>query len=154
MGRSPVFCPQEQTTNREEDGLNDGEIRALCHRFFDAIEQRDIGAVAALYHDDLQFWFNATDKTSTKAEILDAMETGNARHRRRTYNDRIVQTFPGGFVMQYTLNIVQHDGSQTALFPALVALVHDGKILRMDEYIDSGKFSRPLPNTTSKEAAA
>ncbi len=30
-----------------EEG-DDGEIRALCHRFFDAIEQRDIGAVAAL----------------------------------------------------------------------------------------------------------
>ena len=125
--------------------MNDGEIRALCHRFFDAIEQRDIGAVAALYHDDLQFWFNATDKTSTKAENLAAMSAGNSRHRRRTYNDRIVHTFPGGFVMQYTLNIVHHDGEQTALFPCVVALVHDGRILRIDEYIDSGKFRQPSP---------
>ena len=134
--------------------MNDGEIRALCHRFFDAIEARDIGAVAALYHDDLQFWFNATDKTSTKAENLEAMATGNARHRRRTYNDRIVHTFAGGFVMQYTLNIVQHDGTQTALFPCVVALVHDGQILRIDEYIDSGKFSRPLPKAEPKQEAA
>jgi len=136
--------------------LNDGEIRALCHRFFDAIEQRDIGAVAQLYHDDLQFWFNATDKTSTKAEILAAMDAGNARHRRRTYDDRIVHTFASGFVMQYTLNITQHDGTQTALFPALVALVHDDRILRIDEYIDSGKFSQPLarPQPEAKEAAA
>lgn len=135
--------------------MTDGEIRALCHRFFDAIEQRDIGAVAALYHDDLQFWFNATDKTSTKAEILTSMEAGAARHRRRTYNDRIVHTFPGGFVMQYTLNIVQHDGTRTALYPAVVALVHDGRLLRIDEYIDSGKFTRPLPtaSTPSPEAA-
>lgn len=133
--------------------MTDGEIRALCHSFFDAIEQRDIGAVAALYHDDLQFWFNATDKTSTKAEILEAMDTGNARHRRRTYNDRIVHTFASGFVMQYTLIIVQHDGTQTALFPALVALVHDGKILRIDEYIDSGKFSRPLAAPEPAKAA-
>jgi len=134
--------------------LNDGEIRALCHRFFDAIEQRDAAAVAALYHDDLQFWFNATDKTSTKAENLAAMDAGNSRHRRRTYNDRIVHTFAGGFVMQYTLNIVQHDGTQTALYPALVALVHDGRILRIDEYIDSGKFTRPLPKADpAKEAA-
>lgn len=134
--------------------MNDGEIRALCHRFFDAIEQRDVGGVAALYHDDLQFWFNATGKTSTKAENLEAMAAGNARHRRRTYNDRIVHTFPGGFVMQYTLNIVQHDGAQTALYPAVVALVHDGRILRIDEYIDSGKFTRPLPQSQPAAAAA
>ena len=133
--------------------MTDGEIRALCHRFFDAIEQRDLVAVAGLYHDDLQFWFNATDKTSTKAENLAAMEAGNPRHRRRTYNDRIVHTFPGGFVMQYTLNITHHDGTQTALFPALVALVHDGKILRIDEYIDSGKFSRPLSTPEPAKAA-
>lgn len=124
--------------------MNDGEIRALCHRFFDAIEQRDVGAVADLYHDDLQFWFNVTDKTSTKAENLAAMSEGNKRHRRRAYNDRIVHTFPGGFVMQYTLNIVHHDGAQTALFPYLVALCEGGRILRIDEYIDSGKFRQPL----------
>lgn len=134
--------------------MNDGEIRALCHRFFDAIEARDAGAVAALYHDDLQFWFNASGKTSTKAESLAAMTAGNARHRRRTYNDRIVHVFPGGFVMQYTLNITHHDGAQTALFPCVVALCHDGKILRLDEYIDSGKFRQPLPAAAPQPAEA
>ncbi|MDZ4371273.1 MAG: nuclear transport factor 2 family protein [Phenylobacterium sp.] len=128
--------------------MTGGAIRALCHRFFDAIEQRDMGAVAALYHDDLAFWFNATGKTSGKTEMLAAMAAGAARHRRRTYNDRIVHTFPGGFVMQYTLNIVHHDGEQTALFPCVVALCQDGQILRMDEYIDSGKFKQPLPART------
>ena len=125
--------------------MNDGELRALCHRFFDAIESRDVETVASLYHEDLQFWFNATDKTSTKAENLAAMTAGYARHRRRTYNDRIVHTFAGGFVMQYTLNIVQLDGSKSVLFPCLVALCEGGQILRIDEYIDSGKFSQPLP---------
>jgi ketosteroid isomerase-like protein len=123
--------------------MNDGETHALCHRFFDAIEQRDLGAVAGLYHEDLRFWFNVTDATSTKAENLKAMAEGNPRHRRRTYDDRIVHTFPGGFVMQYTLNIVHHDGARTALFPCLVALCEGGRILRIDEYIDSGKFRRP-----------
>jgi ketosteroid isomerase-like protein len=125
--------------------MNDGELRALCHRFFDAIEARDVGTVASLYHEDLQFWFNATDKTSTKAENIAVMLAGYARHRRRTYNDRIVHTFPGGFVMQYTLNIVQLDGQKSALLPCVVALCEGGQILRIDEYIDSGKFTQPLP---------
>ena len=125
--------------------MTDGELRALCHRFFDAIEARDTETMASLYHDDLQFWFNATGRTSTKAENLAAASAGNARHRRRTYNDRIVHTFANGFVMQYTLNIVQHSGEESVLYPCVVVLCHDGQILRIDEYIDSGKFSQPLP---------
>lgn len=132
--------------------MTDGQLRTLCRRFFDAIEARDTVTLAELYHDDLEFWFNATGNTSTKAEVLAAGAAGNARHRRRTYNDRIINTFAGGFVMQYTLNIKQHDGSVTALFPCVVALCHDGKILRIDEYIDSGKFSRPLVQPVQEAA--
>jgi hypothetical protein len=134
--------------------MTDGELRALCHRFFDAIEAREMSTLADIYHDDMAFWFNATGKTSTKAEVLAAADAGAARHRRRTYNDRIVHTFPGGFLMQYTLNITQHDGALTALYPCVVALCHDGKILRIDEYIDSGKFSRPLPVAAAEPARA
>ena len=123
--------------------MTDSEIRALCHRFFDALETGDLDTVADLYRDDLAFWFNVTDKTSTKAENLKALSAGKAVHRERRYNDRIVNTFRDGFVMQYTVNISHHDGRETALFPCVVVLCRDGKITRMDEYIDSGKFTTP-----------
>jgi ketosteroid isomerase-like protein len=126
--------------------MTDSEIRALCHRFFDALETKDHATVAALYRDDLAFWFNVTDKTSTKAENLAALEAGAAIHKSRSYNERIVNTFRGGFVMQYTVTIEQHDGRKLALFPCVVAHCRDGQITRMDEYIDSGKFTRaPRP---------
>jgi ketosteroid isomerase-like protein len=121
--------------------VTDSEIRALCHRFFDALETGDIDTVAELYRDDLVFWFNVTDKTSTKAENLKAVAAGKAVHRHRRYNDRIVNTFRDGFVMQYTVNITHHDGRETALIPCVVVLCRDGKITRMDEYIDSSKFA-------------
>jgi ketosteroid isomerase-like protein len=124
--------------------VTDSEIRALCHRFFDALETRDVETIAELYRDDLAFWFNVTDQTSSKAENLAALTAGYARHRQRSYNDRIVNTFRGGFVMQYTLNISHHDGRETALYPCVVALCRDGKITRMDEYIDSAKFTAPV----------
>jgi ketosteroid isomerase-like protein len=123
--------------------MTDSEIRALCHRFFDALESRDVETIADLYRDDLAFWFNVTDQTSTKQENLAALSAGYARHRHRRYNDRIVNTFRDGFVMQYTVNISHHDGRETALFPCVVVLCRDGKITRMDEYIDSGKFAAP-----------
>jgi ketosteroid isomerase-like protein len=123
--------------------MTDSEIRALCHRFFDALEGRDFDTVAEIYRDDLAFWFNVTDKTSSKAENLAALTAGATVHASRIYNDRIINTFPGGFVMQYTINITTHEGRKTALFPCVVVRCRDGKITRMDEYIDSGKFTRP-----------
>jgi ketosteroid isomerase-like protein len=134
--------------------VDDGQIRELAHRFFDAIEARDLKTMAALYDDGLQFWFNATDRTSSKAENLAAVEAGNPRHRRRLYNERIINTFDGGFVMQYTLNITQHSGAKTTLFPCVVVLCKDGRITRIDEYIDSGKFFAPLRAAEAKAEAA
>lgn len=126
--------------------MTDSEIRALCHRFFDALEAKDHATVAELYRDDLAFWFNVTDKTSTKAENLAALEAGAKIHAVRSYDERIVNTFRGGFVMQYTVTITDHDGGRFALFPCVVAHCRDGRITRMDEYIDSGKFPRrPKP---------
>lgn len=126
------------------------DIRALCHRFFDALEAGDLDTLGALYDDRLGFWFNATGKTSTKTESLDAIRAGKSRHKQRRYNDRVIQVFDGGFVMQYTLNIEHHDGAKTTLYPAVVALCRDGRIFRMDEYIDSGKFKTPLPAKETK----
>jgi ketosteroid isomerase-like protein len=123
--------------------MTDTELRALCHRFFDALETKDHATVAQLYRDDLAFWFNVTDKTSSKAENLAALEAGAKIHAGRTYDERIVNTFRNGFVMQYTVTITQHDGRKTALFPCVVARCRDGQIVAMDEYMDSGKWARP-----------
>ncbi|BCW87564.1 hypothetical protein sos41_06940 [Alphaproteobacteria bacterium SO-S41] len=125
--------------------MDDGETRALVHRFFDAIERRDVDEVAKIYAPGMAFWFNVTGRETTAADNLATMSEGYKRHRRRTYNDRIVRTFEGGFVVQYTLNIVQHDGRTSSLWACLVGLCRDGRITRLDEYLDSSKFSQPLP---------
>jgi ketosteroid isomerase-like protein len=120
--------------------MTDTEIRALAHRFFDALETRNLETVAALCRDDLAFWFNVTDRTASKAEVLAAQTSPMALQSRRSYDERQINTFRGGFVMQYTLVITGADGPRTALFPCVVAHCRDGLITRMDEYIDSGKF--------------
>jgi len=121
--------------------MNDTELRALCHRFFDAIERRDFEAVAALYAPEFRLWFNGTGKEIGREENLTALRDGAALHRRRTYDDRTINTFDGGFVIQYTLHGVQHSGHEGALWICIVGRCRDGKITRIDEYMDSGKFA-------------
>jgi ketosteroid isomerase-like protein len=76
--------------------------RRLCHALFDALEQGDMAAVDALYAPEMTMWFNATGQESSRADNLAALTTGKGLHRRRLYNDRIVDTFDDGFVIHYT----------------------------------------------------
>ena len=114
--------------------------RALCHRLFDAIEQGDLATVEECYAADMTMWFNVTGATSTREENLAALTSGTGLHRRRLYNDRRISTFSDGFVVQYTTHVVAHNGATHALSACLVAEVHDGKITKLMEYLDSGKF--------------
>jgi ketosteroid isomerase-like protein len=118
----------------------DTEHRQLCHALFDAIEQGDIAAVEACYAPEMTMWFNGTGRESSRADNLEALRKGTDLHRRRLYNDRVIDTFDDGFVVQYTCNVVTHSGARAAVSACLVAEVHDGKIVKLFEYLDTGKF--------------
>jgi ketosteroid isomerase-like protein len=120
----------------------DTEHRRLCHTLFDAIERGDIDAVDDCYAPDMTLWFNVTGKEISREENLDALAKGRDLHRRRTYDDRVVSTFDDGFVVQYTVNVVAHSGAKVPLSACLVAEVRDGRITKLFEYLDSGKFGR------------
>ncbi len=138
-----IKCGKLPGQHREED-LQDTELREICHQFFDALESRDVDTIARLYAGDMEFWINITGEAKTKDKSLAATRDGYARHRRRTYCDRRVNTFDCGFIAQYSLNIVRHDGEKSAFWACIIAQCRDGKIARMEEYIDSGKFA-PQP---------
>ena len=125
---------------REGGFMTDSELRALCHRFLDAIERADFDTVEALYAPDFKLWFNATGAEISRDENLKVLREGAALHRRRTYDDRTINTFATGFVVQYSVNVVAHDGRRTSLWACGVALCRDGQITRLDEYLDSGEF--------------
>lgn len=121
--------------------MTDGEIRALCNRFFDAYENRRVDLLAEIYADDCVVWHNVFRREQSGRENLAALPAGYTLQRRRTYDDRVIHTFEGGFVIQYTLHGVQHDGHRGALWICIVGLCRDGRITRIDEYMDSGKFA-------------
>lgn len=114
--------------------------RSLCHALFDALEAGDVEAVGECYAPDMTMWFNVTGQTITREENLEAVDTGRGLHRRRLYNDRTIHTFDDGFLAQYTTLVVTHSGRNVALPACLVGEVRDGKITKLYEYLDSGKF--------------
>jgi len=124
-------------------GRVDTEHRALCHALFDAIEREDPEGMARCYAPGMTLWFNVSGEEVSGEDTIAAQAAGRRIQRRRTYDDRIVNTFDDGFVVQYTLTVVLHDGSRRSLSACTVAEVHDGLIVKLSEYLDSGKFGTP-----------
>lgn len=121
--------------------MSEAEIRTLCHRFFDAYQDRRIEELAEIYAPDCIVWHNVFGRETTGAENLAALPKSYAGQRRRSYDDRQIDTFEGGFVIRYTLAGVQHDGQRGALWICIVGRCRDGKITRIDEYMDTSKFA-------------
>ena len=121
--------------------MNEYEIREICEQFFDAYENKRDDILDKLYSDDCIIWHNVFGKDTTREDNLAAMRVDKGQ-RRRTYNDRTINTFADGFVIQYTLNGVMHDGHVgPGLSICIVGRVSNGRITRIDEYIDSSKFA-------------
>jgi len=116
-------------------------MRRLVNRFFDALEAGDIQTVADCYAPDMTMWVNLTGETSAREDNLRVLTEGKGLHRRRTYNDRNINTFDDGFVVQYSCNVTAHNGTNVTLSSCLVGQVWEGKIVKLYEYMDSSKFT-------------
>jgi hypothetical protein len=99
-----------------------------------------VAGVDACYAENMTMWFNVTGTTTTREENLEAITKGADLNRRRSYNDRQIRTFADGFVAQYSCDVVAKNGAKRNLSACLVAEVRHGKITKLMEYIDSGKF--------------
>jgi ketosteroid isomerase-like protein len=118
----------------------DTALRKLCNDFFDALESGDAEAVGAFYAPDMTMWVNTSGETMTREQNLKVLADGAGLHRRRLYNDRNINTFHDGFVVQYTCEVTAKNGAKVPLSSCLVAKVWDGKIVHLDEYMDLGRF--------------
>lgn len=113
------------------------EIQALADRFFAAIEAGDIEAVSDCYADDAVIWHNDDKLETDKAANLKVLSRFISFAPKRTYADRRVIVFDRGFVQQHVLIAERADGGRVELPACLVCQVADGRITRLDEYLDS-----------------
>jgi len=117
--------------------MDEAAVRAFAKRFFDAIEKGDIETVRDCYTPDIGVWHNFDDKVQNRDENLATLAGMVERISDRTYADRRLDVFPGGFVQQHVLWGTRKDGKRVSLPAAIICRMHDGKISRIDEYIDS-----------------
>ena len=118
------------------------KIRALATRFFDAIENGDIGTIKNTYAESAVVWHNTDGAESSREENLRVLEGFIAAVPKRRYMRRRLEVFEGGFVQQHLLEGTLADGRKVSLSACIVCEVRDGRITRLDEYFDSAALAR------------
>jgi ketosteroid isomerase-like protein len=123
--------------NTDASAPSAAESLAVAERFFAAIEAGDINAIYETYAPDAVIWHNFDNVEQTRDENVRMLgwsvkHLGNMRYTdvRRTATDT-------GFAQQHVLRAINPKGVEIEVPAALFVSVRDGRITRLDEYLDS-----------------
>ena len=110
----------------------------VADRLFKAIERGDVDAMRDIYSPDCKIWHNNDGRTQSPEEnlrvlkwVVDNIDEVACTEIRR-------QPTPTGFVQQHVMRgRLKSSGRQFALPACIVCVVENGRIARLDEYLDS-----------------
>lgn len=117
--------------------MDEAATRAFAKRFFDAIEQGDVDTVRDSYTPDVGIWHNFDDAVQSREDNVATLTGMVSRISDRVYDNRQVEVFDGGFVQQHVLRGTRKDGQRVSMPACIICRMRDGKIFRLDEYLDS-----------------
>jgi ketosteroid isomerase-like protein len=114
----------------------------VADRLFRAIEAGRIDLVGELYAADAVIWHNHDGVEQTPAENLRTLTwlVDNLTGVRYTGVRRSATAT--GFVQQHVLCVTNRAGTEVEIPACIVATVEDGRITRLDEYLDSRPIDR------------
>ena len=117
------------------------QIDPLADEFFGALEEGPVERVLACYAPDARIWHNFDQIVLTPAESVAGLELLFTNFTQRRYIDVRRTPTPNGFVQQHILRLTRVDGVVIDWPGCIVFEVADGKITRLDEYVDIATLS-------------
>ncbi len=109
---------------------------ALAHRFFDAIEAGKSALVASLASEDCTIWHNYDGREKPFSEMIPKLAAFRLSLATLAYQDRDYAPLPTGVLALHLLRGRRADGPDAAVPVAVRLTIADGRITRIDEYVD------------------
>lgn len=119
-----------------DDGLVIDGV-AIAERLFAAIQAGDIDAVHALYAPEAEIWHNNDGAVQTRDENVRVLTWVVRNLTDLRYEDIRRSATATGFVQQHVLRAVGPGGAPVEVPACIVCMCEDGRITRLDEYLDS-----------------
>lgn len=114
----------------------------LAKRFFGALERGDMEAVRACYTPDALIWHNFDEREQSVDENLVTLGWLAERLSDKQYDVVRCEVLPTGFLQQHVLRGTLNDGTAFAMPACIICTVNDGRIVRLDEYLDTAQAAR------------
>lgn len=109
----------------------------LCERLFAAIMSGDIDAVRSIYAPDAVIWHNNDQVEESPDRNLRTLKWVSTNIKNISYDDMKRQETATGFVQQHILRGIAPNGTALEIPACIICEVKDGKIVRLEEYLDS-----------------
>lgn len=113
----------------------------LARRLFAAIERNDAAAIREIYAEDAEIHSNIADGAAGPAGVVVAAGAIIAAVPDFAYEELSCAPTPSGFVRQHLLRGTAADGAGFAIAACCVGVVADGRVTRLDEYVDAAAFA-------------
>ena len=121
--------------------MNETDTLALADRFFAAIPKGDLESVRAIYAPDARIWHNNDQKTQNVDENLAVLGWVTKNISGLRYEEVRRQVTPSGFVQQHVLRGTAPNGTPIEIPACILCTVANGRITRLDEYLDSAQIA-------------
>ena len=113
------------------------ETNMLADRLMRAIETGNLDAIRDCYTPDARVWHNFDGVAQTVDENLKTLKWMDKRLFNRRYEVKSHNAFEGGYVQQHVLHGTLANGNAFSMPACLVVTVKDGRIARLEEYLDT-----------------
>jgi len=112
-------------------------IAEVAERFFAAVEAGDAEAAGDLYAPDAEIWHNTDGITMRPEDNLKTLAWMGRNLPDLQYTQVRRSATADGFVQQHVLVATNRAGQRIEVPACIVIVIEDGKITRLDEYLDS-----------------
>ena len=123
--------------------VDEAEAKALddvAEHFFAAVEKGDIETVRDIYSPEARIWHNFDNYASTREENLGVLRWVT-KHIDSFRFEEVRRTFlPGAFLQQHVIRGRDEEGNEIHCPAILKVDVHDGHIMRIEEYFDASQM--------------
>ena len=117
----------------------------IADRLISAIQAGDIETVRSIYAPDAVVWHNNDNQTQTVEQNLQTLTWISRNLKDLRYEEIERQATDKGFLEQHVLRATAPNGTPLEVRACLVGTVVDGRVTRIDEYLDSAAIA-PLLN--------
>jgi ketosteroid isomerase-like protein len=113
----------------------------VAERLFSAVERGDLDALRDLYAPNAEIWHNTDQQIQTVDQNLRTISWIAANVKGFRYEDIRRQATENGFIEQHLTCGTGPSGKEFVIPACIVCTVVDGRITRLDEYLDSAQVA-------------